>query len=83
MKLGQLAEAEHEAKERALQIAGIKREMRLYLAEHTTPASLEATRLRQLTEGLVEAHARYHAALATSTALREELGLPRYEAREK
>ncbi len=81
MKLGQLAERENEAKILAIAIHGLKLEMRLYLSEHAKPDELAVDRVRQLADELVTAHTRYAVLLTEVAALREELGLPRYEAR--
>jgi len=81
MKQGQLKEAEDDAKALAIKIAGLKQEMRLYLAQHADPASLDSERLKQLSEDLYRAHQDYTARLHLSTELRNDLGLPRYEPR--
>lgn len=81
MKLGQLAQAEKDAREFAISIDGLKREMRLYLIDNAKPADLNAERVHQLSEHLVKAHGHYAQALDCIAKLREELGLPRYEDR--
>lgn len=81
LKQGQLATAEQEARALAIRIHGLKRELRLYLAEHESPEELEASRVQQLSEDLTRAHMDYEARLKTIASLREDLGLPRYEIR--
>ena len=81
MKLGQLSEREGDARALAIRIHGLKREMRLYLAEHASLESFDAARVRQLSDDLCEGQARYHVLLKEIGELREELGLPRYESR--
>ncbi len=81
MKLGQLSEREGEARALAIRIHGLKREMRLYLAEHLTAEAIDAARVRQISDDLCESHARYQVLLKEIGELREELGLPRYERR--
>lgn len=81
MQLGQLAEAEHKMKQLAIAISGLKKEMRIYLAEHAKPEELEAARVGQLAEHLRKAHEDFESYRNTVTSLRDDLGLPRYEAR--
>lgn len=81
MKQGQLATAEQEARSLAIRIQGLKRELRIYLAEHQAPQDLEASRVQQLSEDLTSAHMDYEARINTIAALRDDMGLPRYESR--
>jgi hypothetical protein len=75
VKLGQLASAEKAAKEAAIRIDRLKREMRLYLSEHARPEDLDAAKIQQIADDLLAANGDYHGALTTVRALREELGI--------
>jgi len=81
MKMGQLKEREDEAKTLAIRMAGAKRDLRLYLPEVGKLEDLDPQRIHQLSKELGDAHERYATVLEEIAALREDLGLPRYEAR--
>ncbi|WP_447978095.1 hypothetical protein [Candidatus Nitrospira bockiana] len=79
LNLGRLQEKEQQARLLAIKIHRLKDEIRRETDPHRRIEDLNVTALRVALEDLGTANARYEQLLSEIAALREDLGLPRYE----
>lgn len=76
---GRLVEAEQRAQHLAIKLHGLKRQLREQTDPHRPIAELDVSVLRVVLDDLATTEAEYQRTLTTIAALREDLGLPRYE----
>ncbi len=74
-------EREQDARRLAIKMRGLKEDIRRQTDPHRPIEALDLPTLQVALDGLAEANEEYNRCLAAIAALREDLGLPRYEER--
>lgn len=78
---GLLQEKEQQARHLAIRMHGLKKQLREQTDQHRPIGELDVSVVRAAVDDLTTSNQAYEALLKEIAALREDLGLPRYEPR--